>query len=200
MLNGESSDSFGNRCTSPRAAPVPAGQPRSQPPFHVVSTTKVVLLSIATFGLYSIYWFWRHWALHKLDRGLKLQPLLRALFAVFFAHALNREIDYRLQRDGIACAWRPGSWATAYVASVLLVRVISRTPDTVLPSNLCLGLLLIPLTVHIVALVQVQRAANLACGDAMALQNNRLTAGNWGWLALGGVAWLLILAGVLLPS
>ena len=33
-------------------------------PFYVVSTTKVLVLSLATLGMYTLYWFWRHWKLH----------------------------------------------------------------------------------------------------------------------------------------
>ena len=61
------------------------------PPFYVVSLRKLVLLSIATVGLYSLYWFWRHWKLHKLDRKLDIWPVPRAIFAIFFAHGLNEK-------------------------------------------------------------------------------------------------------------
>ncbi|WP_313319867.1 DUF4234 domain-containing protein [Stenotrophomonas sp.] len=190
--------SEGNVYAPPQAELTPAIPVQQLPPFYVVSITKVVLLSIATLGMYSLYWFWNHWKRHKIDKKLSLWPVPRAIFAIFFAHSLNREIDYRLQRNRSNYRWSPGAWATLYVVSVILMRVISRIPETMLSANLSFVLILLPLAGQIMALVRAQRAANLACGDPQALQNRRLTVANWFWLVLGGLFWLLIVVGNLL--
>jgi cell division protein FtsW (lipid II flippase) len=174
-------------------------QPASAPPFYVVSTTKVALLSIATFGLYSLYWFWRHWTLHKLDKKRSLWPIPRAIFAVFFVHSLNQEIDLRLRRSGNRYSWSPGMWATIYVFSVIAARVSNRLLESVLSPAMSLALLLLLLTGMTVALVNAQRAANLACGDPNADLNSRFTIANWAWLALGCFCWLMLLVGLLRP-
>lgn len=168
------------------------------PPFYVVSITKLVLLSVATVGIYSLYWFWRHWKLYKLHKKLDIWPVPRAIFAIFFAHSLNQEIDYRLQRNGSPYDWSPGLWATLYVVSAVAARIINRLPDEVLAPNPAFGLSMLTVAAGTWAMVQTQRAANLACGDPAGDQNARLTAANWCWLVLGGLFWLLILAGMLL--
>lgn len=169
------------------------------PPFYVVSTTKVTLLSIATFGLYSLYWFWRHWRLHKLDRNLDIWPVPRAIFAIFFAHSLNQEIDQRLRRSGIRYTWSPGTWAMMYVFSTIAARVTSRFLESTLPPGLNLLVIALLLTGITLPLVNAQRAANLACDDPDATLNSRFTIANWAWLALGGLWWLLLLIGLLMP-
>lgn len=169
------------------------------PAFYVVSITKLVLLSFATLGVYGLYWFWRHWKLHKLDKKLDIWPVWRAIFSIFFAHSLNREIDYRLTRKGIRHAWSPASWATLYVFSVIAARIVSRIPDSVLAPNPAFYLSMVCVAGMILPMVHTQRAANLACGDPTAEQNRRLTAPNWAWLVLGAVLWLLILIGLMMP-
>ena len=50
------------------------------------------------------------------------------------------------------------------------------------------------------SLFHAQRAANIASGDPQALSNNRFTAANWVWIVLGGLFWLLLGIGLMLPE
>ncbi|WP_303748180.1 hypothetical protein [Stenotrophomonas pigmentata] len=170
--------------------------PSALPPFYVVSITKLVLLYVATMGFYSLYWFWKHWARHKRDKKLSIWPVPRAIFAIFFAHSLNQEIDHRLQRAGKRYSWSPGMWAGAYVISAIGGRIVSRIPETILPALPSFGIGILLLAINAMALVQAQRAANLACGDPDGSGNARLTAANWAWLILGGLFWLVIGLGI----
>lgn len=169
-------------------------------PFYVVSPTKVVLLMMATFGLYALYWFWRHWKLHKIEHKLDLWPVPRAIFSIFFAHSLNQEIDHRLQRSGARHVWSPNGWATLFVAAAILGRILGRMPETLLSTEANIGLMLLTLVGTSSALAQAQRAANIACGDPLAVANRRFTAANYVWLILGALLWALILLGLMLPD
>jgi hypothetical protein len=169
-------------------------------PFYVVSTTKVAVLTIATFGLYELYWFWRHWKLHRIDGKLDIWPVPRAVFSIFFAHALNREIDHRIIRNGERHRWSPGMWATLYVVTAIANRMASRLPEEVFSAELSLLVTLASVLAATAALFHAQRAANIACGDPQALSNNRFTAANWVWIVLGGLLWLLIGVGLMLPE
>lgn len=169
-------------------------------PFYVVSTTKVLVLSIVTFGLYTLYWFWRHWKLHKIDRTLDIWPVPRAVFSVFFAHALNREIDHRITRNGERHRWSPGAWATLYVVAVIASRIANRLPETVVSVEVAVLSSMAAVFAITASLFHAQRAANIACGDPQALSNNRFTAANWVWIVLGGLFWLLMGAGLMLPE
>lgn len=169
-------------------------------PFYVVSTTKVAVLSIVTFGMYELYWFWRHWKLHKIDRKLDIWPVPRAVFSIFFAHALNREIDHRIQRNGERHRWSPGGWATLYVVTAIGNRLASRLPEDVFSAEMALLSAVAAVLSATASLFHAQRAANIASGDPQALSNNRFTAANWVWIVLGGLFWLLIGVGLMLPE
>lgn len=169
-------------------------------PFYVVSTTKVAVLMFATFGLYPFYWFWRHWKMHKTDARLDIWPVARAVFSVFFTHALFREFDHRLTRQRIRMSWSPDSWATLYVVSVIAIRIANRLPDEMVSIPAALAVTMAGIVACTVSLVKAQRAANAACGDPAADANRTFTWANWIWIVLGGLFWLLTFVGMMLPE
>ncbi|MBX3712327.1 MAG: DUF4234 domain-containing protein [Lysobacter sp.] len=188
---------------APPTAPIvdPQTEAASRPtPFYVVSTAKVAVLSIVTFGLYTLYWFWRHWKLHKIDRKLDIWPVPRAVFSIFFAHSLNSEIDHRITRNGERHRWSPGLWATLYVVAVIASRIANRVPETVMSAEMALLASMTAVFAITASLFHAQRAANIASGDPQALSNNRFTVANWVWIVLGGLFWLLLGIGLMLPE
>lgn len=162
--------------------------------YYVVAPFKFLLLMVGTFGLYSIYWFYRHWAALN-RRGGGYLPVLRAIFSVLFTHALFAEIAATLKRRQPAYAFAPGTMATIYVlASILshvanvLIRKELLSPAIEVASNL----LMVPI---IWALYVAQKAANAACGDTEGKANSIITGANIAWLVVGGLFWLLALVG-----
>ena len=185
---------------APPAAPVvaPERAVAAGTEYFVVGTTKLVLLYFATLGMYPLFWFYMHWARYKRFRRQDMWPAARALFAIFFTHQLTGEIDDRLRRDGKRHAWSPGGNATAFVVLSIISTVASRIPEGISRTADLLPILLLALLAW--CLVHIQRAANLARGLAQGGPNRGLTWVKWIWLVLGGIFWLLILAGLLLPA
>ncbi|MEG2805904.1 hypothetical protein [Stenotrophomonas sp.] len=62
---------------APRAVPPPA---IDKPVFFAPSTLKLGAMSVATFGVYTMYWFWRNWQAIQRETGASLWPWARALF------------------------------------------------------------------------------------------------------------------------
>lgn len=163
-------------------APVASGDA-----FYVVSPRKLVVLYVATFGLYQMYWFYRHWLRWQVVHGVRVRPVVRAVFALFTVHALARRIDEALRAAGVARRWWPMaaatmfflceavSWGTAFVGPSVAARWPAMTPwmDW-------LGIALMPLACA--SLVRLQLAANAACGDPQALRNRRFTVYNLLWI------------------
>jgi hypothetical protein len=58
---------------------------------------KVALLSLATFGLYHLYWFYQHWTRRKAH-GEDVIPFLRAIFGVWFMYSLCQSVNRELER------------------------------------------------------------------------------------------------------
>lgn len=177
----------------------PARAAAVEAPFHIVSPAKAAALTIATSGLYGVYWYWRHWSQHKRALGLDIWPVPRALFMIFFAHSLNHEIDHRLRREGLRYAWSPNLWATVYVIASIGARILDRLPDEMTTPRMVVGALIVILSAEALAIHRTQRAANFASGDPEARANRRLTVANGIWLGLGAIFWALLLIGALLP-
>jgi hypothetical protein len=169
-------------------------------PFYIVSERKSLLLFFATIGMYSLYWFWRHWTLHKIDKTLEIWPVPRAVFQIFFAHSLNREIDSLLERKQQRFAWSPNALATVFVVFTIVSNIADRLSWRGIGSPYSDLISLLTLLPMGYCLFRTQRAANLACGDPDAVANRRLTAANYLWLTLGALFWALIVLGLLLPE
>ena len=67
----------------------------------VVPTGKFILLSVITFGIYELVWFYRNWNLLKEDKGLKISPFWRAFFAPFFAGSIAGHLQKYLKEKDI---------------------------------------------------------------------------------------------------
>jgi len=164
--------------------------------YYVVGTTKFLLLSILTFTLYFVYWFYRNWKLVNLRENDAYWPAVRGFFFIFFTHSLLNRIDDDLKLQERDYSWSPGAVATLFVVVTLIGNVanqfipIDRFPIisvlTPFVSTVLTAFLLLP----------AQKAANAASDDPDGSGNARLTAANWAWILLGGLFWLLNLVGL----
>lgn len=59
----------------------------------VISNWKLAILSICTFGLYDIYWFYKQWKSYKADKKLKVSPFWRSIFSPIFSYSLFKNIS-----------------------------------------------------------------------------------------------------------
>lgn len=84
-----------------------------------------ILLSFTSFGLYTVYWFYENWRQIRDREDWDIYPVWRALFAIFFTHALLCYIDERAVEKG-----HPGShpnWlATGYILVALTYNISAR--------------------------------------------------------------------------
>jgi hypothetical protein len=92
-----------------------------EPPYpYVISTTKFAILSVATLGIYEVYWFYKQWKSLKAERNLDIGPLGRAIFAPFFSFSFFNHIS----ELGEKYKKIPGRWlAAAYFALVVANRI-----------------------------------------------------------------------------
>lgn len=164
--------------------------------FYVVSGTKFLVLFFMTLGMYQLYWFYQHWAHYRRYHAAKMWPVARAVFSIFFTHALTREIDASLARSELRHQWSPALLATGFVIFSILNTVCDRlsAQDIGSPYTDVIGLsCLLPLAGF---LLPIQRAANLACQQPQGESNQAFTWANWLWIALGAMLWLLVLVGL----
>ena len=164
--------------------------------FYVVSKAKFFALFYATLGAYQLYWFYRHWSRYRAHHREKLQPVWRAVFAIFFTHALGDRISQSLGHKGIRHRWSPGALAAGYVLFQVIATVCDRLSANNIgsPTTDVIGLLsLLPIG-HF--LWCMQDAANLACHQPRGESNRTFTWANWLWFVLGAFLWLMVLLGL----
>ena len=155
-----------------------------QTPFFAVSTHKFVVMSIVTFGLYDVYWAYRHWK-RFVEHGDVLSPFWRAFFAPITNYELVARVRSRARDDGIEVGWIPALMATLY----LVLNVTWRLPDPWwLISLLCF-----------VPLIPVQQTIDRVNARHVAeLPNRGYSGANAFGIVIGGIVLILVLVGTLL--
>lgn len=159
-------------------------------PFYIVSPRKFLWLQLGTFGLYAVYWFYRHWKAQNTQPDRNYWPIPRAIFAIFFTHSLFGEIRRVLDRRGHPSRFRPGVNTAVYLGSVIGGMVVGQMLPLGAPPILTILLgfaLLFPVAW---ALYDAQCAANAACGDEQGVANDGVTAANVVWIVIGTLIWL----------
>lgn len=176
-----------------------------RPEFYLVSVRKFVILYLATWGWYGLYWFYRHWSENKRFEGNSVWPVIRALFPFIFAFPLFWRVDKSLRRQGLGSMW----WAVSAVGLLLVTLAtvllsLAAHTSRIEETGRLLGLSLTLLIAQIAILAIVQRKMNIAVRDPGGTSNARLGAANWAWVAFGSLMWLMNLlaiafVGVLTP-
>jgi hypothetical protein len=87
--------------------------PKSQSQiFFQVSKMKLIVLSVFTFGIYELYWFYKNWKFLKETQDLKIEPFWRTFFAPFFCYSLFKRIQEYAKKNNVRAEYSPG-WLTA---------------------------------------------------------------------------------------
>jgi len=169
--------------------------------YYVVSVRKFLLMSMLTFNLYLIAWFYQHWVhIRRFTRNDNIWPAPRALFSVFFTHALGREIESSLRRERINLQWNYSLPATVFVILTVISLFFDRVAEHFLSNTAMLIILLLLVVVCPYTLLGFQKAANVVCRDPEGATNNTLNWVNWVWLAIGVVLLLLIVLAIIFET
>jgi hypothetical protein len=163
--------------------------------FYVVGARKLAILFLVTGGLYFVYWTYKNWDCYK-DRmpagsafGTTVWPVQRALFSVFFVHALLRKVRaHGIEHDAIR-RWASSLNAWWLVLLLLLGECIDTIADATLGAPYGDLASLAALALMLPALAKAQRMINLVCGDPDGAANARLTRANIAWIVIGAIGW-----------
>ena len=69
--------------------------------FFTTSTTKLIVMSLFTLGLYGIYWFYKNWVVIKKITGKNIWPFWRAVFSIFFMYSCFKNMLVYAQERNI---------------------------------------------------------------------------------------------------
>jgi hypothetical protein len=91
----------------------------SAPYPYVISIKKLIVLSVATFGVYEIYWFYKQWKSLKAERDLQVTPWARAMFATVMSYSLFKEVAKAIKSVDKTRGLEAGGLAIAYIILVI---------------------------------------------------------------------------------
>jgi hypothetical protein len=140
------------------------------PAWFAVAPAKLVVMSVATVGLYQVYWFYKHWRAVR-DAGEDVLPWARSIFGVLFCYSLFRRVAD--SAAGLAAPAAP-LLAAVYIALCVSAQLLP------FPYTLLAALSVLPL-------VPIQSAANAVAQRDFPHEapDARFTAANWLGVALG---------------
>lgn len=176
------------------------------PMFYVVSLRKFTVLFLATLSLYSIYWFYKNWDLYKdkwpfaSEVGSTVWPVPRAMFSIFFVHALFREVKAYGRDNAVVAAWRNNWHATVVVILMLVSSVLDRASAHGMwspASDIASFVVILPLVIEF---RKAQAMINASCNDPEGSSNSSFTKANYAWIGAGIVFWVLVVIGIFTPG
>jgi hypothetical protein len=168
--------------------PLPSVQEQYMPSrFFAVSLLKLTVLSVCTFGIYDLYWFYRNWKLIRSHDEPQISPFWRAFFAVFFCYPCFVRIKLAGAARGIDSVPPFGVLAILWI----LFRFAWRLPDPFL----LLALLKVGFLLPVQSYVNRINAAEAPTHKP----NSRFTLWNWVTVVMGGSVLALVIVGAFVP-
>lgn len=173
--------------------------------FYVVSKRKFITLFVVTLGLYAVYWQYKQWSCFKEATPFgsdeaDIWPVMRAIFGIFFVHALFRKVKEHSRAGTALDGWEHRSHATLLVVIMLISQILDRAAWRNIGSPVTDYLSLAMIAPLLYYYYNAQAMINISCGDAEGAENSRFTTANYIWIGLGAIFWLLILVGLVLPD
>lgn len=154
-----------------------------QPPYYATTPLKVALLSLATFGFYSLYWFYKQWKQIQITSRHEIRPVWRSIFSPIFSFSFFSELEDDLERHRLKLPL-----PSVVLGVVFLVAMILRRFDDIY------GWLYFA---HIVPLVIGQVYANrlVLIEQPAALIDRKWGFGSGILMTLGALVWGLVILG-----
>jgi hypothetical protein len=171
---------------------------RASVPFYAMSPVKLVIMSVLTFGIYDLAFWWRQWSARRRT-GEELSVFWRTVFAGFtsftFKNTVAVALTLRDRQVPPALPLAPG----VYLGSVIIERAVDRL--TVAPA-LAVSVTLVASLLRAGALGVIQSAVNelLELEHYKGPINRGATAGSVLMGLLGIALWGAALFGVLFPA
>ena len=126
--------------------------------YFSVSSARLITLSILTFNLYELYWFYKNWHAVKDAQSADISPFWRAIFSIFFCHDFFKRALRSANEHGYdSNAYSPGWLAGAYVILLFIGNVLGRID---IADGAYLFWFLVVLILTPLPLLPVQRAIN----------------------------------------
>ena len=87
--------------------------------FFAVSPVKLVVMSIATFGLYEFFWFYMNWQRIKRRGMSDISPFWRTFFG-FYCYLLFKTVENTAERADVRVGFSPALMAAGWIVTSFL--------------------------------------------------------------------------------
>jgi hypothetical protein len=173
--------------------------------WFAVGTRKLFVMSLLTFGLYTIHWFERQYRFQKRVRGESTLPLARGIFSIWYANDLFRRVEGAAERGGVGHGWTAGGMAGIFIASAVTNRILDRVSNKLTTGAFSSALALASIALLFglaYPLVRVQGTVNEVLDQTTPdrERNETFTAWNWLLMLVGGALIVMAVIGSLLPG
>lgn len=88
---------------------------KDRTPFFAVSVTKFVVMSVFTFGIYQLYWFYWNWKRIRDREKSNISPFWRTVFAYFFCYQCFVRVNSFSATQGISASIPAGPLAAGWI-------------------------------------------------------------------------------------
>lgn len=156
--------------------------------YFTVGTMKLSVMTVATLGIYALYWFYRNWKAIRDRDHLDIAPFWRAFFAGLWTFSLGGRFKADAKERSIGIRLPVVTLGALY----LLLQLLGRAPQ---PYSLLTFLSFIPL-------VPFDRAARRLNGNGSLSEptDGRFSAWNIAGLVVGTAFVILVLIGSFVPE
>lgn len=149
----------------------------------LISTSKFVIFSILSFGLYNYWWMFKEWRFFQQKENIKIMPAFRAIFAIFFLYSLLKRIISFAESAQYSKNYSSGFLYIAYIFTPILTS--SMDPY---------GVIIILTTVYLIPAFQAINYAKRNSENIQTIELNKLTTPQIILVILGSIFWLLVIA------
>jgi len=156
--------------------------------YFSVSTKKLVVMCILTFGIYDLYWFYKNWKAVKVQEQKKLSPFWRTIFSIIFCYSLFKRVNVSAEKKGFKPRMSHGALTALYIFATML----GRLPD---PFWFLSFASLISLVYATDAIRHINHHVNSG-----AQENNKLTGIEIFFLIFGILGWVGTVSAFLFPE
>jgi hypothetical protein len=151
--------------------------------FFTVSTFKLIVMLVATLGLYDLYWSYKNWVFIKHKTGRDISPFWRTVFGILWIYSFFKYIKLFSLKARLKTHIYPGFWVFLYI----VLSLIGFISNSFVPSFL---LWIIIIRCNIIIL-------NINRKIFPNFQNNtKYSLSNYIVISIGGIIWLLIIYGL----
>lgn len=173
----------------PPSSPVEISEDVSSDTYYfTTSNFKLTVMSICTFGIYELYWFYKNWVLIKERTGQNIMPFWRAFFGPIWAYSCFKHIKNSSNEFNLPESLSIGLLALTY----FVLHSLWRLPDPYWLVSIFSFLLLIP--ANNVAL-KINRSLIPEFTD-----NSRFSGWNWFGIVFGGMFFIFALIGTFMQE